>query len=134
MNPRYQQIHRYSLTTLVLGLALLSSTRQIWAGETCPSNPSGPDICVAFDGDTPEINTDFRVDYAADPVNPSVELITGDLSWNVRSDDNGSPGNIGAITIDPVSSSDNFNIRIANGTNPGAANVGSIVLGEIISP
>ena len=24
------------------------------AGETCPTNSSGPDICVAFDGDTPE--------------------------------------------------------------------------------
>lgn len=97
-------------------------------GETCPANSSGPNICVAFDGDTPEINQDFTVDYATDPANPSVTLRAGNLTWNVRSDDGGSPGNIGDIILDPSSDADNFNVTIASGASAGAVNVGSLAL------
>ncbi|MEE9297335.1 MAG: hypothetical protein V3W34_20535 [Phycisphaerae bacterium] len=43
----------------------------------------------------------------------------------------GAAGNIGSLTINPsLPSSDDFEVTIANGANPGAANVGSIVLDE----
>jgi hypothetical protein len=70
----------------------------------------------------------FTVDYS-DPGNPSVALRTGSLTWNVRSDDDGDPGDIGNITVNPTQA-DNFEVTIANGSNPGAANVASIDLSD----
>jgi hypothetical protein len=69
--------------------------------------------------------TDFTVDFS-DPANPDVQLKTGDTSWNVRSQLGASLGNIGNITLDPTVSTANFDLTIASGTNPGAANVASI--------
>ncbi len=106
----------------------------IWSGsvshadEVCVPNNLGPDICVNKDGADPVLDVNFTVDYETDPANPSVTLLTGSLSWNVRSDDNGNPGNIGNLTIDPSQPADNFGVKIANGENPGAADVESIVL------
>jgi hypothetical protein len=41
------------------------------------------------------LDVNFTVDYDTDAANPSVELRTGSLSWNVRSDDDGSPARAG---------------------------------------
>ena len=57
------------------------------AGETCPTNSSGPDICVSFAIGTPVEFQHFTVDYATNPANPSVTLKAANLTWNVRSDD-----------------------------------------------
>ncbi|MCH8880028.1 MAG: hypothetical protein IID34_09110 [Planctomycetes bacterium] len=100
-------------------------------GEICPTNSSGPEICVSFDGDTPELDFDFTVDYVTDPANPSVVLKTGNLTWNVRSRVGPPPldipANIGTISIDPTAVGD-FEVSILNGTGAGAANVGTINL------
>lgn len=123
MKPKRAQELRTGWTRAGVGtiagiLAVASPSR---ASEVCVANASGPDICVNKGGASPILGINFRLDYAVDPSNPSVELLTGDLSWNVRSDDNGSPGNIGSITIDPVLGTENYGVKIANGSNPGAA-------------
>jgi len=109
-------------------LLIAASATVARAGERCPSNGSGPDICVAFDGGTPVEGSDFTVDYSTDPSNPSVTLKTGSATWNVRSDDSGSAGNIGTISIDPSQSTDNFTVSILTGTGAGVVNAKGIDL------
>lgn len=75
-------------------------------------------------------DTNFSFDFT-DPDNPGVEFVSGDLGWVVRSqvsESNATPANLGSVTIDPSQSTDNFAVKIANGANPGAANVGGINL------
>jgi hypothetical protein len=116
-----------SITALLFSLFTILG-QPLKAGETCPTNSSGPDICVAFDSGTPVLGTHFTVDYLTDPSNPSVVLKTGSLTWNVRSTATVGLGDIGDITLDPTVSTDNFKVKIATGASAGAANVKSIDL------
>lgn len=97
--------------------------------QVCVQNPGvGPDICVKWTfHPNPQLNTDFEVDFT-DSTNPAVVLITGDTTWNVWSDDNGSPGNIGSITLDPSVSTADFLVELTDGTNVGADEVGTVNL------
>jgi hypothetical protein len=97
--------------------------------ETHVVNPgSGPDLYVSWSGaGNPVEGTHFTTDFS-DEANPNVELKTGNVTWNVRSQNGSNPGSIGAVSINPVSSTADFGLTIKNGSNPGAANVGSIVL------
>ncbi|MHC4065773.1 MAG: translocation/assembly module TamB domain-containing protein [Planctomycetota bacterium] len=115
----------FTAALVIIGLGTVSR-----GAETCVENESGPEICVSFDGAAPVLDFDFRVDYATDPSNPSVELIAGNLTWNVRSDNDGDPGAIGSITIDPTEEVEAYGVSITDGNDPGAKDVASIILAE----
>lgn len=131
MNPYDKNLVLVSAVFLAFVCRLGSETVCL-ATETCPTNVSGPDICVDWNlGGTPLIFTNFEVDYATDAANPSVTLKTG-AGWNVRSDaGDGAVGNIGDIKIDATVLGDDFELSILDslgGSAAGAANVGLILL------
>lgn len=101
--------------------------------ETCVG--PGPQICVDFlDAGDPLFPNHFDVDFT-DPDNPDVVLKLGSLSWQVRSrvgpPPNDTPANIGDITLNPAVNTDDFGVKLANGTGAGAVDVGSIVLDDV---
>ena len=118
---------------LTVALSTVSSARVCRAAPVCSNNAgNSPSVCVDWNGiDDPELNFDFRFDFT-DPANPGVTLLTGDPGWMVWSQLGGVyiiPGNLGAIKIDPTLPTDNFGVELASPVGqPGAANVGSIVL------
>ncbi len=83
---------------------------------------------MSFDSGTPFEGTHFTVDYQTDSTKPSVTLKAGSLSWKVRSDDGGSPGKIGTISLNPNVGTDDFGVSVMNGANPGATDIGAIHL------
>ncbi len=120
----------------VLAVIATLWTQATTAAEVHVVNPStGPDIYVSWNqGPDPVLNDDFTVSFS-DAANPNVELQTGDVVWNVRSEnDDQTPGNIGTISLNPVSQTVDFDLTIKNGTDaggkplPGAASVGLITL------
>jgi hypothetical protein len=92
---------------------------------------SGPLVCVNWSGPGfPVADTNYVL-TATDPNNPDVKLLTGNDGWAVwsqvsRTDD--TPANLGHITIDPTSPTENFSVTLAHGPLHGAANVTSISL------
>jgi hypothetical protein len=81
------------------------------------------------------------VDFT-DQANPDLRLLEGSLTWEVWSKNGSNPGNLGVLTTED---SENYTVKIANGTNPGAAdfkgglldpagdNYSSIVAGSVIA-
>ncbi|MEE9296372.1 MAG: hypothetical protein V3W34_15615, partial [Phycisphaerae bacterium] len=120
-----------NVAVVIVAVLLQQISHTAIGAEQCPTNSSGPDICVDWDGvGDPLLDIHFAVDYGTDPSNPSVTLFAGAV-WNVRSENaDSTPGNIGAIKIDATVLTDDFTLTIANGANPGAANVGSLVLDD----
>ena len=91
-------------------------------GEVHVNNPgTGPDIYISWSGmGNPIEDTDFVMSFG-DTANPDIELQTGNVTWNVRSEnDDTSPGNIGTISLNPTSSTADFDLTILSGTDPGA--------------
>jgi len=101
------------------------------ASETCKNNSgSTKHVCVVWDRQAAPIEgTDFQVDYACGGCSddPAVDLTVGDEHWVVYSEviSSGVAANIGALT---TTDDDNYVVKIANGANAGAANVGSMLL------
>jgi hypothetical protein len=127
-----------NLFTRIILVASMAGLSPSVANGSVPTCVEGTQIKICVEWSqlgSPELNVDFRVLFT-DPANPSVELRTGDVGnenhpgWIVYAEkvSDGSPANIGALTIDPSTSSENFRVRIAKGTGPGAANVGTINL------
>ena len=116
---------------IVPGVFIGLSFNECLGSQTCKNNSgSTKHVCVAWDRQAaPEEGEDFDVDYACQGCSddPAVELITGDLEWVVYSEviSTGDPANIGALT---TPDSENYVVKIANGLDFGAANVGSMVL------
>ncbi len=120
----------------VLAVIATLSAQATIAAEVHIVNPSsGPDLYVSWNqGPDPVLNDDFTVSFSV-PANPDIQLKTGDVVWNVRSqNDDNSPGNIGTISLNPISQTADFDLTIKNGSDeyghalPGAANVASISL------
>ncbi len=100
-------------------------------GKTCVQDGADTTkVCVEWSlvADPDEI-TDFTVNFA-DASNPDIELITGNLGWIVSSEvvSSGNPANIGDLSLAPDDLADDFEVKIANGSGAGAADVGSIIL------
>ena len=95
---------------------------------------SSPYVCVFKNGDDPEVDVDFEIDFT-DPANPVITLLTGNLGWKVWSQvsvSDTTPANIGDILIDATLPADVFEMSLMNATGgPGAANVGSILLSDL---
>ncbi len=101
----------------LLGVLLLSFPGAALADPTitvtwgCPGSPSSP--------------SDYYVDYT-DTSHPDVELKTECTSWEIKSVDGASAGNIGAITTD---GSGTYGLMITDGSGgDGANDVESIIL------
>ncbi len=114
-------------------LAITAFADRCLAGGSACVTDSGNQtrVCVEWSqGPNPEPNVDFVVDVQTDPQNPAIELKTGDLGWVVYAEkiSDSSPANIGALTINPNTSTQNYVVKLAKGTGPGAANVGTINL------
>ena len=124
---------------VVLGMGI-----EIASGQ-CPAAPTDYDcecngdetrwFCAKWDGPVPPVEgLDFTVTYTGDI--PAVVFATGDPGWVLYSealDGNGDPkgpADIGAITLDPTVSSDDFELSIKNGAGVGAADVASLVLDD----
>ena len=125
---------RDSVPVVATSVALcLACARVCVADPACDdNNGSSPYICVDKDGGTPVHGVHFVRDFS-DPDNPSITLWTGNENWRVwsqKSETDDDPDNIGEIKIDPTVSTDDFGVAIANDTDPGAVNMGSIVLDD----
>jgi hypothetical protein len=115
-----------------IGLALCLA----WAGpgvsdclaETCVECTDGATVCVDWsEQGNPTEETDFAVS-CSDPDNPDVTFLTDSLTWEIWSVDGQDPGNLGDVAIHPGETTDAYGIRIINGSDPGADDVGSIDL------
>ena len=116
---------------VAVGLFIGLCCNECLASEKCKNNSgSTKHVCVAWDRElAPVEGTDFEVNYACQGCSddPAVELKTGDDKWVVWSEviSTGAPANIGSLT---TTDAENYVVTIANGSNAGAANVGSMVL------
>jgi hypothetical protein len=102
------------------------------ANPECDNNGgASPYVCVKKSGADPVEDVNFEWDFT-DADKPGVTFKTGDTNWEVWSqvsDTDDTPANLGDLKITPsAQSSEDFDVKIANGTNPGAANLGSAVL------
>ncbi len=128
MNNRFFSNALLCIATLAETVGL--SARTASADLVCVPNPGDPTNCICVDWtlqDDPEPLFDFVVDFT-DPANPNIELRTGDTTWTVFSEGEAGTGNIGSLTIDPTVSTADFDVIIQSSTNPGAVNVGGIIL------
>ena len=126
-----------SFSTVVVGIPVLGAAVPCLAGGTDCQTGSTVKVCVVwgqpFD---PVHGVDYEVDFT-DPSNPDISLLKGDDAWELYAEVVGFPAvpaNIGAITIDPAQDADNFGVKIAKGLEPGAVNVGSMVLDGASNP
>jgi len=120
-------LRRMATVFSLIGLCLAESS----ASEVCKNNSGNTKrVCLDWSqGSAPVETTDFTVDYNCGGCSddPAVDLKTGDTAWVLYSEviSTGAAANIGALT---TTDSDNYAVKIANGTGPGAADVGSMVL------
>jgi hypothetical protein len=90
-------------------------------GSDCTQGASVK-VCVEWSqGPNPEHLVDYSVTFS-DALNPDIELAEGDPTWTVWSEllSNGDPANIGSLT---TTDSENYGVKIAKGSGPGAANL-----------
>ncbi len=116
--------------SIVAALVLMAQTAR--ADESCDDNSgNSPYVCVDWGKPgSPVPDTHFRFDFQTDPDKPGVQFIAGDLGWVVWSqvsEGNTNPDDLGLITIDPEDD-ELYGVKIANGANPGALDVGGIDL------
>jgi len=100
---------------------------QALAGGSACTTGTQVKICVEWSrSPNPVDGVDFVTSFS-NPSSPSIQLLSGDLAWVVSAEllSNGDPANITSIT---TPASDNFVVKIAKGSGPGAANVGAITL------
>ncbi len=110
----------------------LTPTQSMGGGQTSVDCGTTTTVWVEWSQvGNPDPVQDFRVD-CTDAVNPDVEFLKGDGGWVLWAVQYGTqdPGSLGAISIDWTSGPDDFEVTIANGANPGAANVKSMVLDD----
>ncbi|MCH7702203.1 MAG: hypothetical protein IID37_10990 [Planctomycetes bacterium] len=69
--------------------------------ETCVTDPaevSPVEVCLDWDDpEDPSPVTDFQVDFTTDPAQPNVELIAGNLDWQLWALDPADPEGIGDV-------------------------------------
>ncbi len=128
-----QQTETRTSVALVLAIALtLVVAKVCYADPFCDDNSElSPYVCVDKDGPDPVPPFDFVFDFQTDADNPGVTFFTGNdgwVVWSQVSETDETPANLGAIGIDPTLPTANFSVTVAHGEQPGAANVGSIVL------
>jgi hypothetical protein len=112
-----------AFTALLLGL---SPAESLAGGSECV-NGTSVRVCVEWSlVADPELTFDFDVDFS-DALNPDIDLMSGDSDWIVYAEviSTGAPANIGSLT---TTDSEHYVVTIINGTDPGAADVGSMVL------
>lgn len=107
---------------VVVGVALLGAIPAICLGATEVVNPGdGPDIWADWSGfGDPILITDFTVDFTCGTCedHPNVDLIAGDLGWQIWSVEDSNPGDIGRI--DCLHDA-NYGLKILDGSSGAGA-------------
>lgn len=117
---------------VMAAIALTFGLNTTSATPVCDDNGGlSPYICVDKDGVPAVHGQDFVRDFT-DPANPDITLITGNLDWQVWSQNAfnfPTAANLGGVKIDPSLDSDNFVVTICNPEGfPGARGFGGAVL------
>ncbi len=128
MTINFNKTHCLAVCAASAAALLLLSTQA--TGDPVCDDDGGAYVCVNKSGADPVEGSDFRFDFT-DPDNPDVEFLTGDPDWVVWSQVSSTdttPAKLGALTLDPTVSTDDFVIEIRNGSDAGAAAVSSLSL------
>lgn len=128
-----RRITQISVTSAIVAAILgFSASPAMAVTSTCVDNGT-VEVCAEWSqGLEPQEGVDFKVEFHAG-AGADVALLVGDLDWRLWTTlvSGGAATDFGNITLDPTISSDDFEVEIDNGANPGAVNVGNINLDDV---
>jgi hypothetical protein len=121
---------RYNFVgAMAIGL-LFAGVGDLGAATCVVMRTEGIQVCASLSWGDPKIGTDFSVDFNPLMASPDVRLHSGDLDWVLVATqlEDGSPADLGEISIEPRSPWENFGVSIGENYTPGAHHVGSMHL------